>query len=192
MLRINKSPPPPVCYHVNNLPESPVPNASFTSKHYNCLWLLSWSIQFLCVCHHSINWQLDCQQPTRLHHHIPLIPAISDTMHRTLKKQHTLLLSHFVLSHTGTTGDDCLDKEGDKMQDSSLFLFLLFTEFSLCLLRIPEVRALPGSEDTFLGPLLSWMLFRWEIKGGAVMIVDLLLFTLFHWFSSWKWQGDQG
>ncbi len=77
-------------------------------------------------------------------------------MHGALEQRRALLLFRFVLSHAGTTGDDCLDEEGEQMQDSSLFLSRLFIEFSLHLLHIPEAGALPGSEEeTFLGPLLS-------------------------------------
>lgn len=49
--------------------------------------------------------------PTRLHHLIPLIPAISATMHGVWRN--ALLLACFVLSHAGMTGDDFLDEEGD-------------------------------------------------------------------------------
>lgn len=77
-------------------------------------------------------------------------------MHGALKRRRALL-SRFVLSHAGTTGEDCLDEEGDQTQGLLLVsLSFLFIELSLHLLRIPEAGALPESEEeTFLGPLLG-------------------------------------
>lgn len=72
------------------------------------------------------------------------------------RRNEPLSSSPALFSHAGTTGDDCLDEEGDRTPDSSSFLSLLFIEFSLHLLHIPEAAALPGSEEeTFLGPLLG-------------------------------------